>query len=289
MPGRIQGLAEQAVAANQYERHGKARAALKELFAHPEKVSVIHYSCESFYDLPEGRSPRITSIAIRKLDNGQTESFSIHQIAEMRGTGLSAADIEPHYNAYEKAMLDAYFGFLKINSERTYVHWNMRDTNYGFRAIEHRYRVLGGDPYIVQDDRKVDLSRLLIDLYGVGYIGHPRLENLLSMNSIAALDFMTGKQEAEAFENGKYVDLHRSTLRKVDVFCNIILRAFDKSLKTHATWREAHGLSWKTALYLAKKHWIYTTLVILGGIGSALFGLFRGYSAIASVFMNKPS
>jgi len=56
-------------------------------------------------------------------------------------------------------MLDAYFAFLRTNSERKFIHWNMRDQNYGFRAIEHRYRVLGGDPYIIQDDRKIDLSR----------------------------------------------------------------------------------------------------------------------------------
>lgn len=274
------------MAANQFERHGKARYVLKTLFANPEKVSVIHYSCESFYDLPEGRSPRITSIAIRKLDNAQTESFSIHQVAELKGTGLSAAEIEPYFNDYERAMLDSYFTFLKNNSERIYLHWNMRDTNYGFRAIEHRYRVLHGDPYVIQDDRKVDLSRLLIDLYGVNYISHPRLEKLMIMNSIAALDFMTGAQEAEAFEKGKYVDLHRSTLRKVDMFCNIVQRAFDKSLKTNSSWKDAHGLSWGTALYLAKKHWIYTTLVVIGGIGSAIFGLFRGYSVISNLLGN---
>lgn len=279
-------MGKQKVAANQFERHGKARNVLKALFANPERVSVIHYSCESFYDLPEGRSPRITSIAIRKLDNAQTESFSIHQVAELKGTGLSAAEIEPHFNDYERAMLDGYFAFLKINNERTYLHWNMRDTNYGFRAIEHRYRVLGGDPYIIQDDRKVDLSRLLIDLYGVSYIGHPRLETLMTKNSIAALDFMTGAQEAEAFEKGKYVDLHRSTLRKVDVFCNLVQRAFDKSLKTNSSWKEAHGLSWKTALYLAKKHWVYTTLVVIGGLGSAFFGLIRGYSVISKLLGN---
>jgi hypothetical protein len=34
-----------------------------------------------------------------------------------------------------------------------YVHWNMRDVNYGFQAIEHRFRVLGGEPYIVEDAR----------------------------------------------------------------------------------------------------------------------------------------
>ncbi len=272
------------MAANQFERHGKARKTLKLLFENTEKVSVIHYSCESFYNLPEGRSPRITSIAIRKLHNAQTESFSIHQVAELKGTGLSATEIEPYFNEYERTMLDGYFSFLKTNNERTYVHWNMRDTNYGFRAIEHRYRVLGGDPYIVQDDRKVDLSRLLIDLYGASYIGDPRMEKLMVKNDIAALDFMTGAQEAEAFENGKYVDLHRSTLRKVDVFCNLAQRAFDKSLKTNSSWKDAHGLSWATALYLAKKHWIYTTLVVLGGVGSAFFGLFRGLTAISNFF-----
>lgn len=277
----IKGRCEVTMAANQFERHGKGRKVLKELFANPEKVSVIHYSCESFYNLPDGRSPRITSIAIRKLDNAQTESFSIHQIAEIRGTGLSGAEIGPYYNEYEKAMLDAYFAFLKINSERKFIHWNMRDQNYGFRAIEHRYRVLGGDPYIIQDDRKIDLSRLLIDLYGVSYIGHPRIENLANKNKIEALDFMTGKQEAEAFENGKYVDLHRSTLRKVDVFCNFAQRAFDKSLKTNSSWKAAHGLSWKTVIYLSKKHWVYTTVIFIGGLGSAIFGAFKGYKALA--------
>ena len=54
-----------------------------------------------------------------------------------------------------------------------YMHWNMRDINYGFPAIEHRYRVLGGNPVIIDDDKKLDLARLLIDIYGVGYAGHP--------------------------------------------------------------------------------------------------------------------
>jgi hypothetical protein len=46
---------------------------------------VIHYSCESFYDKTDGRTPRVTSIAVRNLASGQTDSLSIHQIAEERG------------------------------------------------------------------------------------------------------------------------------------------------------------------------------------------------------------
>lgn len=268
------------MAANQFERHGKGRKKLKELFSKSDRVSVIHYSCESFYNLPDGRSPRITSIAVRKLDNAQTESFSIHKVAELRGGGLRAPDIEPHYNDYERVMLDDFFVFLRNNGDRTFVHWNMRDQNYGFRAIEHRYRVLGGDPYVLGDERKEDLSRLLIDLYGVGYTGHPRLETLLRQNNIEALDFMSGGDEAIAFEDGRYVDLHRSTLRKVDVFCNLLQRTFDKTLKTNATWKEAHGLSFQTILYLAKKHWIWTTVVALGTVGSAIFGVFKGYKGV---------
>jgi hypothetical protein len=259
--------------ANQFKRHNQARAKLNELFANPDKVSAIHYSCESFYDLPDGRSPRITSIAIRKLDTAQTVSFSIHQIAELEGMALATAAIAPHYNDLEKKMLDAFYAYLKSQQTPTFLHWNMRDKNFGFQAIEHRYRVLGGDPLVVPDDRKTDLSRLFIELYGVGYIGHPRLENLLEKNHIVARDFMTGKQEADAFVAGKYVDLHRSTLRKVDVFCNLASRAYDDKLETLATWREIHGLSWEAVVHLAKNHPIYTSLTVLGGAAGAITGI----------------
>lgn len=200
---------------------------------------VIHYSCESFYDRPNGGSPRITSIAVRKLDSGQTLSFSIHQVAEQEHVPFD--QIEPHYDALEKRMLNAFYIHVGSYRSTKYLHWNMRDINYGFAAIEHCYRVLGGSPIVVEDDRKTDLSRLLVDIYGVGYIGHPRLETLLAKNSIKPRDFLTGQQEAQAFENRNFVGLHQSTLRKVDVIANIAERAHSRQLKTNTTWWEMHG------------------------------------------------
>lgn len=38
-----------------------------------------------------------------------------------------------------------------------FLHWNMRDINYGFAAIEHRFSVLGGKPFILADNRKYGL------------------------------------------------------------------------------------------------------------------------------------
>lgn len=200
---------------------------------------IIHYSCESFYDRPDGRSPRITSIAVRKFDTGQTLSFSIHQIAEERQ--IPFAGIEQHYDALEREMLTRFYSHVGGHRGMRYVHWNMRDINYGFAAIEHRFRVLSGEPVIIEDDKKIDLSRVLIDIYGVGYAGHPRLTSLLTINHITPRDFMTGQQEADAFEQRNYVGLHQSTLRKVDVIANILSRVQDRALRTNTTWWEMHG------------------------------------------------
>jgi hypothetical protein len=117
----------------------------------------------------------------------------------------------------------------------------MRDANYGFAAIEHRYRVLGGEPVIIEDERKHDLARLVIDIFGKGYIGHPRMESLIEKNKIRPLDFLTGGQEAEAFEQRQFSKLHQSTLRKVDIFANVATLVKDRSLKTNTSRWEMHG------------------------------------------------
>lgn len=254
------------------KRQKAALSALDGLFADADNVWVIHYSCESFYDRPEGRSPRITSIALRKLDSAQTKSFSIHQTAE-RGR-IPFEQIDEHYDDLEKEMLTAFFGHLGNHQGMKYMHWNMRDINYGFQAIEHRFIVLGGGPHILEDNYKTDLSRLLIDIYGVGYIGHPRLETLLEKNHIAPRDFLKGADEARAFEEQNYVALHQSTLRKVDVISNIAGRAHDCNLKTNTTWWEMHGGRGRTALiWMAENRTFQVAagLASLAGLALALW------------------
>ena len=125
------------------KRQRLALAILDRLFTEAANIWVIHYSCESFYDRPEGRSPRITSIAVRSLNSGQTRSFSIHQVAE-RGR-VPHGEIVDRYDELERRMLDEFFDHIGGHRNMHYLHWNMRDINFGFAAIEHRYRVLGGD------------------------------------------------------------------------------------------------------------------------------------------------
>jgi hypothetical protein len=255
-------------------KQSAARAKLDSVFTDAANTWVIHYSCASFYDRPNGASPRITSIAVRRLDSGQTLSFSIHQVAEERGVPFD--QIEAHYDELERQMLDGFYQHVGSHRGMRYLHWNMRDINYGFAALEHRHRVLKGTPVIVEDDRKIDLARLLIDIYGVGYIGHPRLETLLAKNSIKPRDFLTGPQEAEAFENRNFVGLHQSTLRKVDVIANLAERARARQLKTKTTWWEMHGGRLRAATKWIVENKIVAFLASVAtfvGLGIAIYAL----------------
>jgi len=221
------------------KRQRQAWGTLEWLFARAADIWVIHYACESLYNRLDGRSPRITSIAVRRLNSGQTLSFSIHQLAERQGVPFDRIDQE--YDALERRMLDEFFQLAGSHRGMRYLHWNMRDINYGFAAIEHRHRVLGGEPFIIDDRNKFDLARILIDIYGNGYVGDRRLQRLLEKNGIRRRDFLTGAEEAAAFEQREFVRLHQSTLRKVEVLADLTGRAYHRCLKTDTTWWEMHG------------------------------------------------
>lgn len=238
---------------------------------------VLHYSCESFYDIKDGRTPRVTSIAARNFTTGQTASFSIHKSAEQMG--VAPTDISQRYDEFERHMLDEYFDFLKSRHGYSFIHWNMRDINYGFQAIDHRYKVLGGTPFTVDDSRKFDLARELINQFGPGYVPHGpsgRLHSLLELNHITARDALTGQQEADSFRSGEYVKLHQSTLRKVDVMSNILERILDGSIRTTATWREKTGYHPAVVIELIREHWIWSIIVgavATTGLVSSIKGL----------------
>jgi hypothetical protein len=256
-------------------RRKKAFNILDTLKENPNIVLTIHYSCESFYDRPNGKSPRITSIAVRNWGTGQTYSFSIHQQAERNHK--SADELEAEYDVFEKNMLTEFYRFAERHDKYHWLHWNMRDINYGFPALEHRARVLKAEPYIIPEEKRVDLSRVLVDLFGVRYIGHPRLNKLIEKNKITHRDFLTGQQEADAFDSKEYVKLHQSTLRKVDIFSNIIERTLDNSLRTNARWKEIYGGYVPWIKEFIRNNWVVSLVGFIAatlGIVQLIWGVF---------------
>jgi hypothetical protein len=255
-----------------YHLHKRREAlrCLEKLNNNASHLFIIHYSCESFYDIEEGRTPRITSIAVRSMNNFQTQSFSIHKVAEKKGITIS--EIDNHYDVLEKEMLLEYFEFVKQYRHYEWLHWNMRDINYGFEAIEHRFKVLKGSPESIEAIRKHDMARLIMDIYGVNYIAHPRMEKLIDKNDISKRGFLNGAEEAEAFKNKDFVKLHQSTLRKVEVLDTIFDRILNHSLKTDGTLFDIYGLSPQGIFNLIKNNWLFhlITAALWLIIGAAL-------------------
>ena len=79
----------------QHERHNKSRQIFKEIGTNPQNYLIIHYSCGSFYDIQDGHTPRITSIAVYDYATAQTDSFPIHKMAERAHIELK--DIVRHF------------------------------------------------------------------------------------------------------------------------------------------------------------------------------------------------
>ena len=254
-----------------FDLHKRACSLLKDIDKNPANYLIIHYSCESFYNINDGRTPRVTSIAIRSFDTGQTDSFSIHKAAEKKH--IDFHDIHKDYDDLEYQMLTEYFEYIRVHKGYKWLHWNMRDINYGFKAIEHRFEVLNGEPVIIQDGEKIDIARLLIEKYGVEYILHPRMQKLIELNNLQPKDFLTGTQEAFAFQNKEYIKLHQSTLRKVDVFADLLERTIQNTLKTNAKWYQIYGLSPQGIFEFTQTNWM---LQLFEYVITLLLGVFLG-------------
>lgn len=257
------------------QNHRHARQKLSRLITNADHVYVIHYSCESFYDRKGEKSPRITSISIRNLSSGNTRSFSIHHAAEIKN--WKGEQIEESYNELERYMLQDYFEFVKTHTSETWLHWNMRDIIFGFQALEHRYRILGGKPLSIPESNCVDLSDILTDIYGPYYIEQPRLASLVKKNSISDKDFLPGAEEAIAFENREYFKMQLSTLRKVQMLSQIAELAEEGRLKTNMTWRDIYGINPESIGEFLKDNWlmsIITFFATLVGFILAVYQLF---------------
>lgn len=246
------------ILANRNQVRREAQQELSDLLARKKTVLVIHYSCESFYDRDDHSTPRITSIAVRHLVSGITHSFSIQQVSE-RATGNGQID-DANYATLESQMLQDFYDFVEQHGRHIWLHWNMRDINYGFPAIAHRFEVLGGTPVPIHESERVDLARILVSIYGRRYVPHPRLKSIIERNHMTMRDFLTGQQEAHAFDNRQYLPIHQSTLRKVDCICGIVERAGAGTLKTDARLKQIYGSVFAWFTHFMTEHWIVATV-----------------------------
>ena len=253
----------------------KAKQIINSLYNNSNLTLIIHYSCESLYEYNEGKTPRISSIAVKYFDNNQTKSFSIQTEAELKKVDFDA--LEKRYEELEKKMLDNFFKFVNDHKSYNWVHWNMRNLNFGFEALENRYKILGGKTiFSIPDNNKYDLSNLLLERYGEKYIGHSRFYELYKLNNITDRHILYGEEEATCFKNKEFYKLHQSTMRKVDILDSLLHKTFLDKLKTNSKLKDIYGISPSGIYEMIKENWIINLIatVILLLAGAALGGYF---------------
>ena len=128
---------------------------INSLFQSENNIWVVHYASSNFENYPI----RIASIALRRLTNNQTSSFSMN-------------DTE-YDDGKEKQILKDFFEHIKLNPLAKYLHWNMRDDSYGFAVVQNRFKSLFPNeelPFLISNEDKYDLSRILVEIYGDNYI-----------------------------------------------------------------------------------------------------------------------
>jgi len=218
-----------------------ARSQLGRVFDSSPNTWVIHYACEDLYNCI-GKSPRVTAIAMCNLSTEESFSFSLHHTAE--SMGIIKDSIAENYDEIEQQMLHKFFMWLQNHEDAFYLHWNMKSATYGFQAIEHRYLTLTQEkkqPYQVRHIQKTDLARLLQDIYGPEYIENPRFNNILEKNNCIPQGFIKGEDEPLAFQDGRLLDIHNSTVDKARVIRHIATLARYQRLKTNTKWWQMQG------------------------------------------------
>lgn len=221
---------------SRFNKHRDAINALKKIDKDKSKYLIIHYSCESFYD-DKSKSSRISAIAVESYATKQTKLFSVNSVAEKK----SITDIELNYTQLERTMLREFNKFVEKNKDMTWIHWNMRDGSFGFSAIDHRCAVINVKSNEILDSKKLNLAQLMTDLYGKSYVESPHMSNLFTLNKLKNKDFLTGAEEADAFNNSRYSNLEMSTSTKIYNFGKIIDLATDGDLKVKSSRAEIYG------------------------------------------------
>lgn len=218
---------------------------IRELEEKLSLVKLIHYSCESFYDVKKG-SPIMVSIAIKDFLSGQVTTFALCDYAD------------------EQAMLSTYFNFLRENKDRLYVHWNMNDSVYGFAAIENRYvQLTGQEPFRLPREQMFDLDSLVQVKHGPRYVGHPKLWNLAVLNRYSIIGFRAGKEEAELFKQGCYFENKLSTIRKVHLLTDILADFLSNRLLTKER-------RLQIIIRRIEENLLYKTIVIVAALASVI-------------------
>jgi hypothetical protein len=257
------------------ERRAAARDELGRAMSSRRHALVVHYACEGF----EKPDRRVTAIAARNLGTGGTTCFELE--TELRCAGIDPAQAsDAEFDRHERKMLDSFYAYVRQHRDHYWLHWNMRDTTFGFPALENRQKALGGRAAPIAEHYRIDLASRMVDLYGDNYANPKRrLLDLAAHNGLALTHIIDGKAQAECLGSRDFASVTRSLLNRLDILYAVAIKANEGTLKTRAPWRDRMAAA-GGALKLAKEHPLVLAFMILAPIVTVAAGGLRIWSTL---------
>lgn len=194
---------------------------VREAYRRGDALVGVHYGCENLHTATD-HPAAISCVAFCRIGRSDAGSFSV---ADHPGAGSTAA---------ESAVLHAYFEFMQQNASAAIVHWNMGKPDYGFSALETRFRFLTAEepPYRVPRDRTFDLDDLIAIEHGAEYAPHSRLISTAALNGLSRHYALAGAEEAEKFSSGDHGSVRRSIDEKARWIAELADLFLSNRLKT---------------------------------------------------------
>ena len=181
----------------------------------------VHYACESFITAKD-HPPGIAAIAISDLNNGEVMAFSRTDCPE--GSEPVECEIE---------LLTRFYEELERRVETICLHWNMDRPEYGFNALSTRWRYLTRkDPASSTPRQRYDVDGLLVAEFGANYAPHAKLPSTATLNDLDMRSFLSGKDEAAAYEEKNWASLTRSASSKAKIIGQLLLLMCNGNIKT---------------------------------------------------------
>lgn len=263
----------------------EANTFLKNYSEKKDDYIIIHFARQNHFDQRLPKGSRVIAIALYYPASDKTSVYSLQLSAEKRNKDFVNCNCHEQ-DEIEKSMLDEFFQEVENNKGKIWLHWNMKNDNFGFQFLEKRLEFLGGilnTEMKVEDDKKKNISTLFKQKYGPQYISSinevkGKMYALFEKNSIYDQDLLTGYEEVKEFENGDLIKVELSVISKVKSFEKLIDYAINNELITDCKrWRDIYGLSPSgIAQYVADNALLAAVFAIISGIITTILCHFIG-------------
>lgn len=173
-------------------------------------VYSIHYSCSGFYN-NGAIAPMICAIALCSLKTNEIHSFNIQNYLMQNKCLIDA----------ERQLLQDFVIFYNGIKNPIFVHWNMDEIEYGFKAINARCENFGIQNFSFTKLKTINFSDYIF----------LSLKRALKFVNCLSPDFMDGRAEAIAFDKRNYSAVKLSTEAKAYGLIQLLSRLLKKEVE----------------------------------------------------------